>query len=297
MSALTSANFQQAIAKVIATEVQEAVVGELIMGNLIARASTSQGSQVGDTVNIPIGPVMTANNIAEGGSVILQTANLGNASVVLTTHAEASFQLPNAVEAILTVNGASAHMDSAVKAIGEKIETDILTTAILFTANTNVGTQGVALSEATIDAAELALFNAKVPAGQKYLIVTGSDYSTLRQIPRLTETRTAGPDAAVPAIRDGVITMVKSLQLFRSQFVLASSGNRNLAFHRNSMALASADLPTPNVGALAAMTNIGGFSLRAVNSWDKDTLSEQWTIDTMYGVAPVRNSFAIQVLS
>ena len=38
----------------------------------------------GDTVNVPIPPALTANNISEGGTVQLQNPSLTNAQIVLT---------------------------------------------------------------------------------------------------------------------------------------------------------------------------------------------------------------------
>jgi hypothetical protein len=52
-------------------------------------------ANAGDTVNIPIPPVLVANNMAEGGTVTPQNPSLGNAQIVLNTHAEATFQFPD----------------------------------------------------------------------------------------------------------------------------------------------------------------------------------------------------------
>ena len=63
-------------------------------------------------------------------------------------------------------------MQPAVVAIAEKIESDLLDLYAGFTANTPVGTAGTPITEATIDAAETALFQAKVPPSEpKYLVV------------------------------------------------------------------------------------------------------------------------------
>jgi hypothetical protein len=86
-------------------------------------------------------------------------------------------------------------------------------------ANPIVGTGGSALTEAAVDLAETALFNSKVPASQpKYLVVDGTAYSQLRQIPRFSEYSSAG-EAGLRALIDGNVGKIKDFYVFRSQFV------------------------------------------------------------------------------
>jgi hypothetical protein len=101
MSAIVSANVAQAIAKIIATQGLPALVGNLVMGNLVNRDFEPTLAAAGDTVNIPIPPVMVTNNVAEGGTVTTQTPSLGNAQVVLNMHAEATFQIPDVTAALV----------------------------------------------------------------------------------------------------------------------------------------------------------------------------------------------------
>jgi hypothetical protein len=68
-----------------------------------------------------------------------------------------------------------------------------------------VGTAGTAITEAVIDAAETALFLAKVPPSEpKFIVVDAATYSAWRQIPRFSEFQTAG-DAGLHALIDGTI--------------------------------------------------------------------------------------------
>src|SRR5437763_16149213 len=84
-------------------------------------------------------------------------------------------------------------MEPAVAAIAQKIESDLLNLYAGLTANLPVGTAGTPITEATIDAAETALFLAKIPTGeQKFMVVDAATYSAWRQIPRFSEFQTAG---------------------------------------------------------------------------------------------------------
>src|SRR5260370_3065574 len=95
MPAITSANIANAIVKLVAVDALPALVGNLVMGNLVNRDYEPTLAQAGDTVNIVVPPTLTANNIAEGGPVQTQNPTLGNAQIVLHTHAEATFQIPD----------------------------------------------------------------------------------------------------------------------------------------------------------------------------------------------------------
>ena len=88
MPAITSANLANAIVKLVAADALPALVGNLVMGNLVNRDYEPVLAQAGDTVNIPIAPTLVANNLVEGNAVQLQNPNVGNAQIVLNTHAE-----------------------------------------------------------------------------------------------------------------------------------------------------------------------------------------------------------------
>ncbi len=210
MPAITSSNVAQAIVKLVAADALPALMGNLVMGNLVNRNYEPVLGQAGDTVNIPIAPTMVANNIAEGGTVQTQNPNVGNAQIVLNTHAEATFQVPDVTKLLAVPDLLKVYMEPAVVAIAERIETDLLNLYPQFTVNSTLGTPGVSMTEADIDAAETALFQAKVPASQpKHLMVDADAYSALRQIPRFSEYQSAG-EAGVNALVSGRLVASKT---------------------------------------------------------------------------------------
>ena len=303
MSAITTQNVAQAIVKLVAAQGLPAVMGNMVMGLLVNRDYEPTLANTGDTVNIPIPPVLTANNIAEGGSVQTQNPSLGNAQVVLNQHAEATFQIPD-VTAALT--GAARgdfgllkkYMDPAMIAIAERIETDLLSLYANLTVNADVGAANTSLTENTIDAADKALFDAKVPVAlPKSLVVSSQGYSDLRQIERFTEERTVGTGDAIVS---GRIGRIKDFDVFRSQFVAkVSTTTYNLAFARDAFALVIRRLPQPlpGTGAVAEYADLGNFGMRVVMSYAPNTLAQQFTVDVLYGVAALRQLFGVRVLS
>jgi hypothetical protein len=164
MAAITSTNVANAIVKLVAADALPALMGNLVMGNLVNRDYEPSLAQAGDTINVPIPPTLTANNILEGGTVATQNPSLGNAQIVLNTHAEATFLVPDVTKVLAVPDLLRLYMQPAVVALAERIEGDLLGLYASFTANTPVGTAGTAITEGGVAAAETALCAAKVPA-------------------------------------------------------------------------------------------------------------------------------------
>lgn len=289
--------------KLVAVDALPALMGNLVMGNLVNRDFEPTLAQAGDTVNVPIPPSLTANNLAEGGTVQTQNPDLGNAQIILNTHAEATFQIPDVTKVIAVPDLLKLYMQPAMIALAEKVETDLLNLYPQFTANTPVGSAGVTLGETTVDAAETALFDAKVPASEpKCLIVDGLAYSALRQNPRFSEYQTAG-EAGLRAILDGAIGRLKDFFVFRSQFIKKTGSapvtTNNIAFAKSAIGLAIRRLPKPlpGTGAIAEYAELGNFGMRVVMSYQPNTLAQQFTVDMLYGVGVLRNKFGVQVRS
>lgn len=303
MPAITSANVANAIVKLVAVDALPALMGNLVMGNLVNRDYEPTLAQAGDTVNIPIPPTLVANNIAEGGTVQTQNPSLGNAQIVLNTHAEATFQIPDVTKVLAVPDLLRLYMQPAVVALAERIESDLLNLYPLFTANGPAGMPGTAVNEGVIDQAETTLFQAKVPASAaKYLIVDSAAYSALRQIPRFSEYYSAG-EAGLRALIDGNVGKLKDFFIFRSQFVprtgSAPATTHNLAFTKDAIGLVIRRLPQPlpGTGAVAEYAEMGNFGMRVIMSYQPNTLAQQFTVDVLYGVGVLRNSFAVQVNS
>jgi hypothetical protein len=303
MSIITSANLANAIVKLVAADALPALMGNLVMGNLVNRDYEPVLAHAGDTVNVPIPPVLVANNIAEGGTVTPQNPNLGNAQIVLNTHAEATFQIPDVTKALAFPELLKAYMQPAVIAIAAKVEHDLLNLYGQFTANTPLGSGGTPVTEATIDAAETALFAAMVPpSAPKFLVVDSNTYSQIRQIPRFSEYYTAG-EAGLKALVEGNVGKMKDFFIFRSQFVPVTGSStlttHNLAFTRDALGLVVRRLPQPlpGTGAVAEYAEMGNFGIRIVMSYQPNTLAQQFTVDVLYGCGVLRNNFAVQVSS
>jgi hypothetical protein len=292
----------------VAADALPALVGNLVMGNLVNRDYEPTLAQAGDTVNVPIAPQLVANNLADvngtgNATVTPQNPSLGNAQIVLNTHAEATFQIPDVLKVLAVPDLLRVYMQPAVVAIAQKIESDLLNLYAGFSANAPLGTAGTAITEAVLDQAETSLFQAMVPTGApKFLIVDSNTYSAMRQIPRFSEFQNTG-DAGLRALVDGTIGKIKDFFVFRSQYVQKTGttpiNTHNLAFCRDAIGLVVRRLPQPlpGTGAIAEYAELGNFGMRVTMSYQPNTLSQQFTVDVLYGCAILRNGFAVQINS
>lgn len=300
MAIMTDANVTNAIVKLVAAEALEALMGNLIMGKLVNRSYEPLLAQAGDTVNVPIPATLVANDLTRGAAVATQAVSIGNAQVVLNKHKEATFNIPDVTAALARPDLIKTYLDPAVIAVAEAIEGDLMSLYAGFTTNTALGSAGVAITEAVLDAAETALFTAKVPAvAPKYLVVDATTYSTLRQIQRFSEQRTYGN--GLDAIGNGNVGKLKDFFVFRSQFVKQTGSGpistQNIAFAKDAIALAMRRLPQPlpGTGAIAEYAELGNFGVRVTMSYQPNTLSQQFTVDALYGCAVMRNAFGQRI--
>ncbi|HEX4133644.1 MAG TPA: P22 phage major capsid protein family protein [Bryobacteraceae bacterium] len=308
MAAITSANVANAIVKLVAADALPALVGNLVMGNLVNRDYEPTLAQAGDTVNVPIAPQLVANNLADvtgtgNATVTPQNPSLGNAQIVLNTHAEATFQIPDVTKVLAVPDLLRVYMQPAVVAIAEKIEGDLLNLYAGFSANAPLGTAGTPITEALLDQAETSLFQSKVPSNApKFLVVDSNTYSAMRQIPRFSEFQNTG-EAGLRALVDGTIGKIKDFFVFRSQYVQKTGSSpintHNLAFCKDALGLVVRRLPQPlpGTGAIAEYAELGNFGMRVTMSYQPNTLSQQFTVDVLYGCAILRNEFAVQINS
>jgi hypothetical protein len=304
MPDITSANVAQAIVKLVAAQAMPALLANLVLGNLVNRDFEPTLGNTGDTINVPIPPTLVANNIVEGGTVQTQNPSLGNAQIVLNTHAEATFQIPDITKVLAFPALLSTYMGPAVNAIATKVEQDLLNLWPLFTANAALGATS-AMDEARVDTAEKVLFDNNIPQSDpKFLVISSSAASAMRQISRFTEFQTVGEKdtmltAYMPGGTPGLFGRIKDFYVFRSQLVALSTNYKNLAFHRNAIGLVVRRLPQPlpGTGAIAEYGELGNFGYRVVMSYQPNTLAQQFTVDTLYGCGPLRNNHLVVVQS
>jgi hypothetical protein len=298
MAQITSQNVAVAITKLVAARALPVLESNLFMGRLVNRDYEATLAQVGASVDIPIAPSMSVNNIAETGTVTTQNPNLGNATITLTTHLEATFQIPDVTKALANLDLVDVYMQPAMLAVAERVEADLLGVYPMFTFNPVLGASNTAPTEDVIDSVENTFFKAKInPTVTKYLACSADFYAAVRQIPRFSEVQKIGSGNAIIT---GEFGMLKNINFFRSQIVQPiSSTTNNFAFTRDAIALVTRklDTPLPGTGAVAAYVDYGNIGMRVVMSYNPQALGMQFTVDILYGVGQLRPQAGILVNS
>ncbi len=252
MATVTSMNVATAITKLVAVDVLPALVGELVMGNLVRRDFEPQVVQPGDQVDFL------------------------DRKVEMSQFIESTFQIPDVTKVLAIPDLLQLYMRPAVVALAEKIETDLHALRVRFS--------DVSDSESSIeqilDDVEVELFQVGIPAGKpKYLVTDAATYLRLRQLPRFSEFQSAS-DAGLRSLVDGSIGKIRDFYVFRSRHV-----DRGLAFTQDSMALVMRRItqPLPGTGAIAEYAEFGNFGIRVVCSYQPNTLAQQFTVGLLYG--------------
>lgn len=282
MAVITSSNVANAITKLVAADVLPALMGNLVMGNLVSRDYEPTVAQIGDHIAVPI-------------------PSLGEAEIELSTHAEASFLVPDITKVLAVPDLLALYMQPAVVALAEKIETDLLALYDQFTVNTSLGAASEPITEVQIDAAGATLFQAKVAASQpKYLVVDANAYSVLRRVPCWCEYDTAG-EAGLRSLVDGSIGQIRDFFVFRSQYVAKTGSNpaatHNLAFSKDAICVAIRRLPKPlpGSGTISEYSELGNFGMRVTMEYRPNTLAQQFTIAVLYGCRVLRPDHGVEI--
>ena len=304
MAVITSANLANAIVKLVAVDALPALMGNLVMGNLVNRDFEPTLAQAGDTVNVPIPPTLVANNIAEGGSVVTQNPNVGNASIVLNTHAEATFQIPDVTKVLAVPDLLKLYMQPAVIALAEKIETDLLNLYSQFTANAGCGHRWIGADRSgdryRRDGAVQRKGSgerAEVPGRRWRCLFAAASDSALQRVP---ERRRRG------SARSGRRQRRQDQGLLRVPFAVRSEDRHDAGHDAEHCVLAECDRPgdSPSaatscrVPAPSPSTPRWATSVFAcLMSYAPNTLAQQFTVDVLYGAAVLRNNHGVQVRS
>ena len=258
----------------------------------------------GDTVNVPIPPIMVANNIAgRRARCRPQNPNLGNAQIVLNTHAEATFQIPDVTKVLAVPDLLKLYMQPAVVAIAQKIESDLLNLYAGFTANTRGGHAG----DGAHGSDDRRGGDGAVPgegAGQRtrsIIVVDAADLfgiaadPAVQRIPDGGRGRAAGADR-----RDGR----EDQRLLRVPFAVRAKDGKQPGDYaqpgvhartRIGLVVRRLPQPLPGTGAIAEYAELGNFGMRVVMSYQPNTLAQQFTVDVLYGCGVLRNTSGVQV--
>ena len=193
MPSITSANVANAIVKLVAADALPALVGNLVMGNLVNRDYEPTLAQAGDTVNVPIPPQLVANNIAEGGTVTAAESEPGQRAD-RAEHARRSDVPDSGCDEGARSAGPAEDLHAAGSGCdrGEDRERSAEPLCGIHVEHAGGHGRERRSPKRWIDQAETACSRRRFRSSEpKYLVVDSNTYSAMRQIPRFSEFQTA----------------------------------------------------------------------------------------------------------
>lgn len=284
-----AANF---IPEIWAAQALGALKANTVMARLVNRNYEDEVAQAGDIVHVPKRGTLEVKNKTANATVTLQTPSSDVVNVTLDKHKEVSFLVEDVAKAQANQDIIGGYISDGIMAIAEEIDSDLLALHSGYTTHTAIDALS-GLGEDDIREARRLLNSAKVPLVGRNIVLHEDAEKELLGVEKFVSA-TFGAEG--DAIREATIGRRFGFNFFMDQLVAVSGGEcKNLAFHRDAMALCTRPLPAvpPNMGAQSAVMVEDDIAIRVIWSYNPSYLGLQVTLDILYGVAELRDEFAV----
>lgn len=281
------------IPTIVAAEALGYLKANTVLARLVARDWDNDVAQFGQTINIPYGGTLTANDKAAGTAITLNQAADAKYTVTLNKHKEVSFLLEDIGKALARPDWFSIYAEQAMKVMAEKIDADL---AALYSGFSQTIDATAGLGEDDFRNSRRLLNSAKAPVSNRYAVLhEDAEYEALgiERIVNRDYAESLGNMAA-----DAFVNRFGGFDIFLDQqVVVATTQCKNMFFHKNAMVLASRPLPPAPAGAgvIQSVMNEEGIGLRVTMSYSHDYLGMKFTVDCLYGVAELRDNHGVVV--
>jgi len=278
---------------VVAAEALGYLKANTVMARLVARDWDNEVAEFGQTISIPYGGSLSANDKQAGTAITLNQADDSVYQVTLNKHKEVSFLLEDIAKAIARPDWFSIYAEQAMAVMAEQIDDDLTDLYSGFTQTIDATT---ALGEDDFRNARRYLNSAKAPFANRFAVLhEDAEYEALG-IERLVNRDYA--ESLGKAAADSFVNRFAGFDIFIDQQIEVSSSEcKNMFFHKNAMVLASRPLALApeDMGVAQAVMAEDGIGLRVTMSYDHDYLGWKFTIDCLYGVAELRDNHGVVV--
>lgn len=291
MANITTTELNDSIPVMFASEALGILFAESVLVNVVNRDYDAQVREQGQSVAIPFLGSVTANDKAANTAITLNAPTDTKVTVTLNKHKEVSFLIEDFGRIFTSYDAVQAYAQQGARALATKIETDLsaLYSGLSQTINATAG-----LTEAHFREARRLLNAAKAPVSGRWAILHEDAESEALAIEKLINKDYASSDV----IPSGSLGSAFGFQIAMSQNVATSSSQcKNLFIQRNAFVLVSRPLPTDGNGAgvRQVVMQENGVSIRVTMSYDHDNLGMKVTLDTLYGVAELRDDHGVAV--
>jgi len=289
-----------AIGTIIAAQALGYFKANTVLARLVSRDWENEFAVKGQTVQIPKRASLSANDKSEHTIITLQQPNDTSVSVTLNKHKEVSFLIEDYAAALARPEYLQGYIEDGMKVIAEQIDADIA--ALYSGLSQTIDATGVSGPLDLMDFinSRRLLNAAKAPLSDRFMILHEDAEADAWEIDEFANSnyrdsmwRTAGG-----ALANAYARPFMGFEVFMCQKIAVSASVcKNLALQKSALTLATRPLPpAPNgAGVIQKVMDEDGLGLRVTLSYNADYLGMQCTIDVLYGVAEVMDTFGVVV--
>lgn len=266
-----------------------------VMLNLVNRDYSDEVATDGDTINVPIRGNLTVRTKTAGGTVSSDSPT-GDKKAITMSHKYISFIVEDVAEAQSRPDIMNGYIADGMAMIAEDIDASLLALYSGFSATPIDATSGVGVDDMT--EARRLLNAAKVPQQGRSIVWHEDAEAEVLQLAQFTNAQNDPANAT--ALQLATLGRKYGFGHYMDQQVVVAGGEcKNLAFHRDAMALVTRRLPDPpaNTGVRAATMSEDGLGLRVLWGYSMEYLGIQVVIDLIYGAAELRDNHAVVIRS
>lgn len=254
-----------------------AVEVNLVMAERVTRYDDMVKGK-GDVLHIPNVSNLSANDKTASTQVTLNTVTETDSDLNIDKHKEVSFLVEDVLEVQSAYDLLSKYTDRAGYAIAKQIDTDIVGVA---TFSQSKGTGNTAFTDAVILQSIQLIDEAEAPRSDRHFVIAAKGKRDILTLAKYADSTGAGWNPSNSPILNGSFTELYGVEVAVSNNVTGATGatTTNLLFHKEALAAALQQAP------------------RTQEQYKLEYIASLVTVDAIYGVMKLRDTFGCKVLN
>lgn len=255
----------------------------LVLANLVKRYD-SDVKMGGDVIHIPRLAEVTARTKTPGTAVTFDAATENEYTITVNKHKYFAFTVEDIVKAQSRTDLRSEYTEAAGYSLAKAIDSDIAALHSGLSQNmaaNGVGGDASTLNDAGVIAAIELLDAADAPRDGRSFVIHSEAMADLRGVDKFTRYDAVGKAGLQDGRNNGLVANVYGVDVYMSNNVEEEAGTpntlHNLMFHKEAFGLASQVSPKTEA------------------EYSVDELGWKVAAHTLYGVAELRDTFAVDV--
>jgi len=270
MANITTTTADVFIPEIWSKEIIKAVEDKLVLAPLVWRFDSE--AKMGDTIHVPSLTNLVANNKVANLPTSPQAPTETNTDISIDKHKETTFFVEDIAEVQSHQNQMGLYTQKAGFAIAEQIDTDLATLAASL--SQTYGTYNTAITTDVVLDSIQALDDAVAPEDSRYFVFRPDVKRDLLDLSAYT----SNDYVDGKPVMTGNIGSLYGVQTFMSTNIVKTVNNTdNIMFQKECLALAMQKAP------------------RVQSAYDLEYLGNRVTVDAIYGVLEMRDTFGVLV--